>query len=173
MIDYNDAEPQVEFELIPHNTIARAKIVLNPGQDPSDPFLTESKSGDSAYLNCEFIILEGPHAKRKIFEKVGVKGTEHWVNFGRARIRAILESAKNINPKDTSEAAVRARKINSYDELDNLTVMIKIGIERDKKGLYSDKNRIVSILIPGDAAYRAPHEDIPSTDKESEYARRA
>ena len=70
------------------------------------------------------------------------------LNIGKARIRAILESAKGIHPNDISETAVAARKIESFSELNNLDVMIKIGIEHDKSGMYQDKNRVVSIVTP-------------------------
>ena len=73
--------------------------------------------------------------------------------MGKARIRAILESAKGINPKDMSETAVTARQINSFTEINNLDIVIKIGIEHDKNGMYQDKNRVVSIITPDHFAY--------------------
>lgn len=153
MIDFNNAEPQNRFDLIPANTIAKARLVLKAGNDSVDNFVTRSKNGDTAYLNCEFIILEGEHAKRKIFDKIGVEGPDKWVNMGKARIRAILESAKNIQQKDLSETATKARQIDSFEELNNLDVVIKIGIEHDKSGQYQDKNRILSIITPDHFAY--------------------
>lgn len=153
MIDFNNAEPQNRFDLIPANTIAKARLVLKPGNDSVDTFVTRSKNGDTAYLNCEFIILKGEHAKRKIFDKIGVEGPDKWVNMGKARVRAILESAKNIQPRDLSETAMQARQINSFEELNNLDVVIKIGIEHDKSGQYQDKNRILSIITPDHFSY--------------------
>ena len=73
--------------------------------------------------------------------------------MGKARIRAILESAKRINPKDVSEIAVAARKINSFDELNNLDVVIKVGVEHDKNGQYQDKNRVIAIITPDHFSY--------------------
>lgn len=153
MLNFNDVEPQNSFDLIPANTIAKARLVLKAGNDATDPFITRSKGGDTAYLNCEWIILEGKYAKRKIFDKIGLEGSDKWVNMGKARIRAILESAKGINPKDVSEIAVAARKINSFDELNNLDVVIKIGIEHDKNGQYQDKNRVIAIITPDHFAH--------------------
>lgn len=153
MIDFNNAESQNSFDLIPSNTIAKARLVLKAGNDPSDHFITRSKGGDTAYLNCEFIILEGKYAKRKIFDKIGLEGSDRWTNMGKARIRAILESAKGINPKDVSEIAIADRKINSFDELNNLDVVIKIGVEHDKNGQYQDKNRVIAIITPENFAY--------------------
>jgi hypothetical protein len=154
MMNFNDAEQQKEYGLIPANTIAKAKLVLKAGNDFSDPFLTRSKNGESCYLDCEFIILEGQFAKRKIFDKIGIKGSDIWINMGKARIRAILESAKNVNPKDMSEAALAARKITSFEELSGLDVVIKIGIESDRNGVYQDKNKIALIITPDHASYK-------------------
>jgi hypothetical protein len=161
MMNFNDAEQQTEFGLIPANTIAKARFVLKPGNDFSDPYLTRSKNGDSTYLDCEFIILEGQYAKRKIFDKIGISGSDTWVNMGKARIRAMLESAKNVNPKDMSDAAMAARQINSFEELNGLEVIVKIGIESDRSGVYQDKNRVASIITPDNALYKSLNSDIP------------
>ena len=153
MMNFNDAEPQNSFDLIPANTIAKARLVIKPGNDATDPFITRSKGGDTAYLNCEWIILEGKYAKRKVFDKIGLEGSDKWVNMGKARIRAILESAKGINPKDMSEIAVAARQINSFNDLNNLDAVIKIGVEHDKSGQYQDKNRVIAIITPDHFAH--------------------
>ena len=153
MMNFNDAESQNSFELIPANTIAKARLVIKAGNDQNDPFVTKGKNGHTSYLNCEFIILEGRYAKRKVFDKIGLAGSDVWVNMGKARIRAILESAKGINPKDMSEIAMAARKINSFEELNGLDCVIKIGIERDKQGQYQDKNRVAAIITPEHISY--------------------
>jgi hypothetical protein len=72
---------------------------------------------------------------------------------GKARFRAILESAKNINPKDMSETAMAARKINSFGELDGLEMIIKIGIKSDRSCVYPDKNKIASLITPDHKFY--------------------
>jgi hypothetical protein len=154
MMDLNSAEAQTEFTIIPANTIAKVRLAIKHGNDFSDSFLTRSKDGNSTYLNCEFVIMEGQFVRRKIFDKIGISGSDQWINMGKSRIRAILESAKNINPKDMSDAAMAARKINSFDELDGLEMIIKIGIESDRSGMYPDKNRVVSIITPDNSFYK-------------------
>jgi hypothetical protein len=170
VMDLNSAKPQTEFGLIPNNTIAKARLTIKAGNDfsaspicDSDPFLTRSKNRESTFLNCEFTIMEGQYAKRKVFDKIGISGSDQWVNMGKSRIRAILESAKNINPKDMSETAMSARKINSFDELDGLEMLIKIGIEHDRNGVYQDKNKVTSIITPDQAMYKEymSGQDIP------------
>jgi hypothetical protein len=154
MMDLNSAEAQTEFGIIPNNTIAKAVLTIRAGNDFSDPFLTRSKNGESTFLNCEFTILEGQFARRKVFDKIGIQGSVQWINIGKSRIRAILESAKNINPKDMSETAMAARKINSFDELNSLEPIIKIGVEHDRGGVYQDKNRVASIITPDNSFYK-------------------
>jgi hypothetical protein len=146
MMDFSDADEQQEFTLIPADTIAKARLEIKPGYEMSDRFVTESKHSDSRYLNCAWVIMEGPYARRIVFDLIGVYGNEMFVNKGRARIRAILESARGIDPKDESEEAMKARKISSYEELDGLEVTIKIGIQHDKSGNYDDKNIVKKIL---------------------------
>jgi hypothetical protein len=74
--NFNDAEQHTEFGLIPNNTIAKARLTIKPGGDFSDSFLTRSKDGNSAYLNCEFVIMEGQFVRRKIFDKIGICSEE-------------------------------------------------------------------------------------------------
>ena len=45
------------------------------------------------------------------------------------------------------------KKINSFDELNNLDVVIKIGVEHDKNGQYQDKNRVIAIITPDHFSY--------------------
>jgi hypothetical protein len=153
-MNFNDAEQQTEFTIIPANTIAKARLTIKAGNDFSDPFLTRSKNGESTFLNCEWVIMEGQFVRRKIFDKIGISGSDVWVNMGKARIRAVLESAKNINPKDMSETAMAARKIDSFSELEGLEPIIKIGIEHDRSGIYQDKNRVASIITPDSQLYK-------------------
>jgi hypothetical protein len=162
-MNFNDAEAQTEFGIIPNNTIAKAVLMIRAGNDFSDPFLTRSKNGESTFLNCEFTILEGQFARRKIFDKIGISGSDVWINMGKAKIRAIIESAKNINPKDLSEVAIAARKISSFNELDGLEPIIKIGVEHDRSGVYPDKNKIAVIITPDHKFYQeyANANDVP------------
>jgi hypothetical protein len=160
MMDFNNAEPQAEFSLIPANTVVKARLTVRPGADFSTPGLTRSKSGDSAYIDCEYVITEGQYVRRKIFDKIGVEGSDQWVTMGKSRIRAIIESAKNIDPKDMSDAAKTARNINTYFDLDGLELLIKIGIESDRSGVYPDKNRVASIITPDNKAYKSHMTDL-------------
>jgi hypothetical protein len=73
--------------------------------------------------------------------------------MGRSRIRAILESARGILPKDDGEAAKFGRAIASFTELQGLIMAIKIGVVKDETGQYSDKNNVKSIITPDSPEY--------------------
>jgi hypothetical protein len=65
----------------------------------------------------------------------------------------LIESAKNIMPNDSSETASNARKINSFAELNGLTCIVKIGIEKDKSGKFDYRNTIVCAVTPDKKEY--------------------
>lgn len=68
--DFNDAEDQREYALIPPKTLAKVIMAIRPGgyDDPSQGwtggYATRSDKTGAIYLNAKFTILEGPFAKR-------------------------------------------------------------------------------------------------------------
>jgi phage terminase large subunit GpA-like protein len=42
-MNFNDAEQQTEFGLIPNNTIAKTRLTIKPGNDFNDSFLTRTE----------------------------------------------------------------------------------------------------------------------------------
>jgi len=140
--DFNDAEQQQNFDLIPKGTIARLRMVIKPGgyDDPSQDwtggYATQSYETGSTYLACEFVVLEGEYARRKVFSNIGLHSPKGptWGHMGRSFIRAILNSARNLHPQDMSPAAAAARRIQGFHELDGLEFVGRIDVEKDAKG---------------------------------------
>ena len=59
--DYNTADiGGGSFELIPADTIAKVALTIRPGGEGEGGWLTQSKSSDAQYLNCELVVIEGP-----------------------------------------------------------------------------------------------------------------
>ena len=123
--DFNDAEDQREYALIPPKTLAKVIMAIRPGgyDDPSQGwtggYATRSDKTGAIYLNAKFTILEGPFAKRVVFGLIGLsspKGPE-WTNIGRSFLRAILNSARGIHPADNSPQAQSARRIKGFADL--------------------------------------------------------
>ena len=172
MFDFNDAAPQTSGDLIPAKTYAKVIANIRPGKGQSDMWITKSESGFE-YLNMEFTIVSAPMAKRKIFQNAGIGGVtdghEKAANITRSFIRSMLESARGIDPKDESEKAQKARRIQSWGDLVELEFAVEIGIEKGKDG-YDDKNKIARVLTPGHANYTkvmSGETILPSGDKSS------
>jgi hypothetical protein len=122
--DFNTAAEQRNFDLIPDGTFAIARLKIRPGNAGEGGWLRRSKDGQSEALDCELVVLDGPHAKRKIWSLLTVAGVtdghQEAASISNSRIRAMLESAKGIRPDDNSEAAKAARRFTSWGDLDGL-----------------------------------------------------
>ncbi|MCG9076339.1 hypothetical protein [Laribacter hongkongensis] len=153
--DFNDAEQQQSFDLIPKGTVARVRMTIKPGgyDDPAQGwtggYATQSFDTGSIYLACEFVVLEGEYAKRKLWSNVGLhspKG-QTWASMGRSFIRAALNSARNVLPQDNSPQAAAARRIQGFHELDGIEFVARIDIEKDGRG---DLKNVVKLAVEPD-----------------------
>ncbi|AAU91240.1 conserved hypothetical protein [Methylococcus capsulatus str. Bath] len=153
--DFNDAEQQQSFDLIPKGTVARVRMTIKPGgyDDPAQGwtggYATQSFDTGSIYLACEFVVLEGEYAKRKLWSNVGLhspKG-QTWASMGRSFIRAALNSARNVLPQDNSPQAAAARRIQGFHELDGIEFVARIDIEKDARG---ELRNVVKLAVEPD-----------------------
>ena len=159
--DFNSAESGGGlFELIPAGTIAKVNIAVRPGGEGEGGWLTQSKSSDVQMLNCEFTVVEGELTKRKFWVnlavsggKVDEQGNSKAGNITRATLRAILESARGVDPKDESDEAKHKRLVSGYGDFNSLEFIAKIGIEpaRDQ---YQAKNKLLSVVTPDKSEFQ-------------------
>ena len=140
--DFNDAEQQQSFDLIPKGTLARVRMTLKPGgyDDPAQGwtggYATQSFESGSVYLAAEFVVLEGEYARRKLWSNIGLHSPKGptWGQMGRSLIRAILNSARNVHPQDNGPQAAAARRIQGFHELDGIEFAARIDVEKDGRG---------------------------------------
>jgi hypothetical protein len=155
--DYSTADEQRDFEVIPKGTVVVAQLKIRPGNAGEGGILRRSKSGECEGLDCEFIVVEGAHAKRKFFAFMVLSGTTdgHAVaaDITRSKLRAILESARGIKPADVSEAAKKAR-VAELEEFDGIRFMTKIDVE-PAKGEYKAKNLLGEVITPDKKEWHA------------------
>jgi hypothetical protein len=148
--DFNTADEQRDFDVIPNGTIAVVQLNIREGNAGEDGLLKRSQNGQAEGLDCEFIVVEGPHAKRKFFGFMVLSGTTDGhataADISRSRLRAVLESARGIKPADVSEAAKKAR-VAEYRDFDGVRFMAKIGVE-PAKGDYKAKNILATVITP-------------------------
>lgn len=151
MINLNEVQPSTSGsnELIPDNTIAPVRITVRGEK--------ATKAGDARMLDCEFVVLEGPHARRRFWANMmitsnGSEGHNTAVRITMERIRKIVESAYGIDPNDKSESAMSARMIEDFIDIDGFEFVAKIGIEKGSQG-YSDKNALKDAVTCDQSGY--------------------
>jgi len=159
--DFNNAEDQTGFDLIPKGTLVKVRMTIQPGgfDDPSQGwtggYATQSQTTGSVYLNCEFVVLEGKYARRKMWSLIGLhspKGPE-WANMGRAFIKGILNSARGVHPGDNSPQAQQARRIQGFQDLDGIEFVARVDVEKDQNG--EDRNVVKQAITPDHKDYAA------------------
>lgn len=160
-MDFNNSENQSNFDLIPNNTPAKVRMSIKPGgyDDPNQGWVggyaTKNDATGSIYLSCEFVILEGEYARRKVWGLIGLysnKGPE-WGNMGRSFIKAILNSARGFSESDNSPAAQSARKINGIGDLDGIEFVAKITTKKDQNEEL--RNEIRFAITPDNKDYKS------------------
>ncbi|RPE15465.1 hypothetical protein DF122_21195 [Burkholderia pseudomallei] len=160
--DFNDADAQRSgFDLIPKGTVVPVRMTIKPGgydnpdQGWTGGYATESFDTGSIYLACEFVVTDGPYVRRKMWTNIGLysrKGSA-WGQMGRSFIRAILNSARRVQPQDNSPQAAAARRIESFADLDGIEFLARVDIEKDGRG--DDRNVVRMAIEPDHADYAA------------------
>src|SRR5262245_2234547 len=160
--DYSQtSDPRDYTALIPHNTIASVLMRVRPGGVGEDGLLKRTREGDAEMLDCEFVVVDGDHAKRKFWDTFILEGTtpgqKEMILTNRGRLKNILESARGIKKGDTSEQALAAYKAGLKD-FDNIIFIAKIGVrkggpKKDKDGKltgenWDDKNYLAAAIGP-------------------------
>ncbi|WP_412057309.1 hypothetical protein [Bartonella sp. DGB2] len=166
--DFNGADDQTSFELIPAKTLAKVRMVIKPGghddaaQGWTGGWATRNHNSGAVYLNCEFVVLEGKYARRKIWNLIGLHSEKgpNWANIGRAFIKGILNSARGVRDKDNSPTAQNARRIHGLGDLDGIEFVARIDVEKNQNG--DDKNVIKLAITPDHKDYVALMGSIPS-----------
>jgi hypothetical protein len=179
----NDASEQRPDGVIPDGTFCALRMTLRPGgeniagcSEHDIGLFKASLTSDVIYLDAEFTVISGPHEGRKLWQnfsvaggKVGEDGVSKAWNIAKAALRAMVDSALGLDPKDMSDAAKAKRALRGFRDLDGIEFLAKIGVERGGQApdgsTYADKNRIAHVVVPGEpqyAALRAGNEVVPA-----------
>lgn len=170
-MDFNGADAQdAAFGLIPAGTLVKIRLTVRPGSAGPDGWLTQSRTSAALYLNTEAVIMEGSHARRRIYTRIGYKGRgvnergeDTYANRGRSLLRGILESARGVRAGDQSERARAARTVRSLGDLNGLELVAKIGIDKDWDDPTSEGRNVITAAIgPDHAEYARLMGDAPA-----------
>lgn len=158
-MDFNNAESNSGFDLIPAGTVAPLIMTIRPGSVGEGGWETASNSSDVTYLNCEFTVTSGPFKNRRFWQNMVVSGgkadengNSKAGNITRSTLRGILESARKIKPDDMSEEAKAKRIVTGYGDFSGVEFVGKIGIEKGDNN-YPDKNRLLAAVPVTSPAY--------------------
>jgi hypothetical protein len=154
LFDYSQtSDPRDLSELIPHNTLASVLMRILPGGVGENGLLKRTAKGDAEALICEFVVVDGPYAKRKFWDTFLLEGTtpgqQEMVLTNRGRLKNILESKKG----DTSEQALAKYKAGLKD-FDNIVFIARTGVRKgelknDGSGdKWPDKNYLAAAIGP-------------------------
>jgi len=165
-LDFNDAEPQRSSDLIPDGSFAKVGMTIRKGGIDGDGeidrgLLKASQSSDAVMLDCEFTVLEGPHARRKFWQTFVVRGgkvDEQGVSIGwkisKGTFRAMMESAQGLDPNDMSEGAKQKRMLRGLADLHGIAFVAKIKIEPSTNPGYGDSNRLERVVVPNEPEWK-------------------
>jgi hypothetical protein len=147
--------------VIPANTTCTLQTIIRPGGVGDGGWLKRSADGKSEGLNCEFVVVDGQYANRKLWALLTLRGTtrghEQAGEISRNTLRAIVESARGIRSNDNSEVAQAKRKLSGWQDLDGLRFVAVLGVVPPKDG-YEAKNTILRIITPEHQAWRQPEQ---------------
>src|SRR5262245_43423499 len=169
MYDMNDAGPQMPptGDLIPDGTFAKLRMNIRPGGTNGavpmdDGLLKASRSSDAKMLDCELTVVEGPFARRKLWQmftvsggKLDDKGQSKGWNISKAIFRAMIDSALGLDPRDESPGAKEKRVLQGLKQLDGIVFAARIMVEPSSDPQYKDSNKLANVVVPGEAAYGA------------------
>ena len=166
-MDFNDAESNTSFDIIPAGTVAPMMMTIRPGHEGHGGWETASQSSDVRYLSCEFVITEGQFAKRKFWQNMVVSGGKTDENgnskaaaITRSTLRGILESARRVKPNDESDEAKAKRIVSGYEDFSGIEFVGKIGIEKGSNG-YADKNKLLAPVPVTSKDYASGGDAVP------------
>jgi len=164
--DFNDAGEQRSFDVIPANTICVLQMTIRPGGVSAEPgddgWPKRAADGNSVGLDCEFTVVDGPYAKRKLWQLFTIRGTtDGHAEAGRISrefFKAVLESARGIRPDDKSaEAQIARRALGGWADFDQLRFVARLGVRPPRDG-YAAKNIILQVITPDRQEWRKPEQ---------------
>src|SRR5215831_5714919 len=123
------------FDVVPIGTYA-AQVV--------DACVAQPKSGDGHYVGLTWQITEGEHEGRYVWQRI---------TFLHSSAQATTIGRRQF--KDLCVATGIAEQVTDVEVFKFVPCTIKVGIERDKQGVYPDKNR-VSRILPLEQSAKAP-----------------
>lgn len=165
MIDFNSADHQhigSGSAIPPESIVPMTMTIRQPkaGKEGTQhPLFCKSSTGNE-YLDVEFEV-QGQFAGRKIWERFTLTGNNKKGQPNSSKsmsvLRVIIESARNINPKDPSPAASAGRQISDWSDFNGMTFLaqVKCVVEQSHRdGQWYVNNEIAKVITPDMPEYQ-------------------
>jgi len=147
-INFSDASGGFN-SLIPDNTPVIVQIGVIGGGAGQYGELTRATTG-TEMLKCKFTVVSGEHAQKVFYNNFIVDPTkERATAISHGKLKSILDSAFNIDPKDVTSAEARAKRDRDYKDFDGLRFVAIAGIEGEKTengNTYPPKNVLANVM---------------------------
>jgi len=156
MLDFNTAEVQSTGKgPIPPDSCVILQMEVRNGKNGSHQLLTRSEKGNE-YLNVEFKVARGTYEGKQIWERYTVMGSEAAAKISMRTLRAIVESARGIDPTDQSPGAAQNRVLNDWSDFQGMQFMAIVDAKLEhnaKDGNDYVNNHIKKIVTPNMPEY--------------------
>lgn len=170
-IDFNDAPEQGSGAgPIPEDSVVMVTAQIRPPKAGKEggvhPLFCVASSGYE-YLDLIFTAVNGRVIYQNFmlhFTKTPTDKSAMAISISMRTLRAIVESTRKINPKDTSPEATKARIISDFSDLNGMMFPVIVGVEwgqKNQSGKRFLNNTIKKIVTPDDPRY----EKVWSTDQ--------
>lgn len=156
MIDLNVAEQQSTSTgrgpIPPDSCVIVQMHLRSPkaNKQGSHALLGRSDKGNE-YLDAEFKVCSPTYEDKAIWQNLTVIGSDQAVKISMRMLRAIVESARNLDPNDQSPEATEARKLQDWSDLEGIRFMVKVDAKAEvsyKDGKTYINNHIKRVITP-------------------------
>lgn len=161
MLDFNTAGHQTDgnASAIPPDSIVPMKMSIRPpraGKEGTQNALFCRSDKGNEFIDVEFEV-GGQFAGRKIWDNFTLFGNEKAIQISMRTLRAIIESARQINPQDASPQASAARQLSDWSDFNGMVFLarVKCVVEQNRKdGNHYVNNEIAKIITPDMPEYQ-------------------
>lgn len=166
-VDLNQAEEQgVGSGPIPEDSVVlvatEVRLPKAGKEGTAHPLFSRASSGYE-YLDFEFTVISTKFKDRKIWQNYMLSFTgapteksNQAISISMRTLRAMVEAARKIHPKDATPPATKARIINDFSDLNGMLFPVVVGCEWGKansEGKRYLNNTIKRIVTPDDERF--------------------
>jgi len=173
-VDLNQAEEQGSGAgPIPEDSVVIVVAEIRPPkagkEGTTHPLFCKSSSSGYEFLDFEFTVVSTKFKDKKIWQNymlsfVGTptEKSNQAISISMRTLRAMVEAARKIHPKDATPPATAARVINDFSDLNSMMFPVVVGCEWGKPGEGGKRylnNTIKRIVTPDDERFAKVYAD--------------